>query len=422
MMTLGNLLLERFEVSKDPSFLEKAVTRYEEALSLVLSLEKMNLDDKSFDTESEISFRGIALLICRGRAQYNLAKTYFEQGEVYRSSARQQFGSLNGSVTFLWKASKYLKQLEGTTKDLRGKLMGLSDLRSMVQKVETYELESLGCCLHGLTLWRLSKIETCFEMLMKASESHWGKELRISSIKADSIICESMFRLFAEQYKASCLSVEIAQSIFFSSVRSGFKRTLEDAFFLKAMNDGYVRACTVIDLFNEMSSKPGSPKSFNDLKLEHDIMGKEELTNIQRNDNNRFKKLMSQKPEELTTSPKPFTKLLQRNDLFHDRHPYNDIQQKPTALIVVDGRLSQKRSTGTSTNRRVETDDGFDGFDIHSRDLEDSTIIASDEVAASQKLRYRKWGDELLIASGKSITAFPSCEPDKPLEMTKSAG
>ena len=411
-MTLGNLLLERFESSKDPTFLGKAAVYYEEALALVHSLEKMNLKERSFDIESEVSFRANALLICRGRAQYNIAKTCFEQGEVSRSSRREQF-----SLSFLWKASKTLKQMGETTKSLREKFVGLSDMRSMVQKVETYELESLGCCLHGLTLWRLSRIEKCFEMLTKASEYQLGKELRTLSLNINSIIFESIFRLLAEQYKASCLSVEIAQSFCFSSVRSGLKHTLEDAFYLKAMNDGYVRACTVIDLFNEVSSKPGSPKSFAELKIEHSIMDKDELIRSQRNDHNRFKKLMSQVPEELTSNLKPFTKLLQRNDLFNDGRPYNEIQQEPTARIVVDGRINKKRTTKTTAHQSIGNDDGFDGFDIHSRDLAEATISKNNEL---RNVQFRMWGDELLISLGKSITAFPSCEPEKPLEMIKA--
>ena len=157
-MTLGNLLLERFDKSKDATFLESAMLRYQEALVLVHSLEKMNLNEDSFDIRSEINFRANALLICRGRTQYNIAKTYFEQGEFSRSSRQQQF-----AYSFLWKASKTLHQLEETTKSLRCKLAELSDMKSMVQKVESYELESLGFSLHGLTLWRLSKIKKSFE-------------------------------------------------------------------------------------------------------------------------------------------------------------------------------------------------------------------------------------------------------------------
>lgn len=117
-----------------------------------------------------------------------------------------------------------------------------------------------------------------------------------------------------------------------------------------------------------------------------------------------------------------------RNDLF--RNASSSTNREPTSRIIIGGdyrhsTYQQKKTSHHLNNKNHhnndEIDRAFRNFGEENNEERDHLFEErEDSNAAVKAIKYRKWGDELLVDLGIDLKSYyPSCAPEKPPEMIK---
>jgi len=413
-MTLGNLLLEYHSLipkNQDYSLLQRAETRFEESIAIVQELGRMNKADGEVD--KEFNFRQRALLLCRGRANTNLGKTYFEQSEMrrVRGDQREHFSKLA-------KAVRHLRNAESDARSLRAQAITNIDLdpRAEMHKFDANLLLSLACRFQGYAFWRLSKEKTCIDALKKAAGLSDRDDTSIQvgpKVDGDTTLVEAKVGLMLEHYDGACSLVHITPPLFNLALRGNTNDKWDDDLF-GTLCDGYDQAAKISETLEKLK---GHSVGVKDMIEQKDVLPSSEINKLKDETMTRYRERKLNGSQ--ISLGNHSTLRLPRNDLFRNDGILS--RSEPTERIVIDGTTRKQHddlSKRNSKKMQPISDDAFDDFGLHTNDGNEATSFFDEELSPLP-VQYRKWGDELFKENGMDIDAFPSCEPERPPEMIR---
>jgi len=414
-MTLGNFYLEYHSLAQnnqDYQVLSKAQKYYEESISVVGQLRRMNKPTR--DNDREFKSRERALLLCRGRAYTNLGKTYFEQSEMILE--RKDGSNRKEYATRLTSAARYLKRAETDARSLKVQaVMNDADDGTYLQRFDASLLLSLTCRFQGYVFLRMSKERESIDALKRAC-GIFGGDSTIKPIQGEEEArVEAMVWLLLEQYDGACSLIQISTSLFDLSVRENesvdWNENILDT--LRVTFDKATKLSEI--LHNDLDYSSTIKENI----LQHGIRSVDEILKLKAE---TLKRLSDRTSRGSTLGIKNLSVTgLPRNDLFRN----DDILPRDLSVserIVIDYSQRKKNlSTGNVSRKGKESTESspFDAFDFESAVTEETSLVDDNFMLESSPAQYRRWGDEVLRDRGIGDGTYPSCEPERPPEMIR---
>ena len=414
-MLLGNFYLEYHSLAQnnqDYQVLIKAQKYYEESISVVGQLRRMNKPTR--DNDKEYKYRERALLLCQGRAYTNLGKTYFEQSEMILE--RKDGSNRKEHATRLTSAARYLKRAEIEAKSLKVQaVMNDVDDGTYLQRFDASLLLSLTCRFQGYVFLRMSKERESIDALKRAC-GIFGGDSTIKPIQGEEEArVEAMVWLLLEQYDGACSLIQISTSLFDLSVRENgsvdWNENLLDT--LRITFDKATKLSEI--LHNDLDYSSAIKENI----LQHGIRSVDEILKLK---TETLKRLSDRTSRGSTLGVKNLSVTgLPRNDLFRN----DEILPRDLSVserIVIDYSQRNKiLNTGKVSHKGKESTESspFDAFNFESAVTEETSLIDDNFMLESSSAQYRRWGDELLRDRGIGDGTYPSCEPERPPEMIR---
>jgi len=386
----------------------------------------------------------------------------------------------SGGGVCLIKAVRYLRNAEECARSLRAQaVVGVrvnkmpsttstkkssrrNDRGAEQHKIEADILESLAGRWEAHALWSLSKRKECIKVLRKAAGScgdgHYddvddGHDDGIDGNDEDNDdsvgdIEEAKISLLVEWYESAgalVLAATSAMGPIPTVAKGGGGTTKDEKDFEDVAIEGYDRAATISDRLvtlmanrcGEGGAARGGNTTFEDLMRNHDIATGESIRQMRDNFTKDIKRYSSDGVVGgVERSGAPPVALQHANSgrrsLF--QLPRNDVAtfkgstaNENTGFVVVDGgsgnvRARQRRVRASSAPSNGgdggPQDAAFDNFNVCTGKVgsDDDDDEGSEEIPLAA---YIPWGDEVVLAMGKNPSAYPACEPERPLEMIR---
>lgn len=418
LMTLGNLYLEYNCLLSDHGnfhYLKKAQHYFEEAIHVIDQLNRMNDDDDEDDIE--LKNRKRAILLCSGRAHTNLGKTFFDQSEMIRKAKIGATTFHRNCISKLSEAIEQFKMAEQQADILRTQAIvaDASDGRAALHLIESKMLLSLTCRFQGDAYLMISKEKESVFSLKKASGID-ENDLSILPKENKSDVLEAICWLLLERYDSCCSLIQTCSSLLDRAMRGDCDEKWNDEI-RTLLTEGFDYTAKLSDALHKLADATICLK---DVVVNHGVMVSTDILKLKVEVTERLKNRSYSDTCLVISSRK--LQLIQgipRNDLFRN---HREFEIRPTQRLTIDDNKSKTFIDVPASMRRrneKQSDDAFDNFGLDVGGRFNSTSEDVNIQESNSVKRYRKWGDELLLANGVDINAYPSCEPEKPDEMIR---
>lgn len=416
-MFLGNSLLSLHDLLSgrcDRSILLEATACFQGSITALKALREMVDSCFHGNTKEHIDFVKRTLILCRGRASTNLGRTLMERSKHWMHSDSNRIVD----------AVECLNDAVSCAMALRAQCVSLRTSNSEkylnfieIHKYEADELYSMAVKWLGLCFWQLGEKDQAIDSLLKSHGEGDMDSLPLSA--ALSVLHANMKCLLEKYYAASSLinlvTKEVDNSLLSKENCEHYKGLVSIAV------RGYSRAMEISDLlYSVAQSRADTPIQLNDLIHEHDIVSSQGLQEMR----DSFVQMWDDKSTKVSLRSlvhasdyrKDNSRDLPRSDLF----PSGFMPSNKSNVKVGKFVLNKSDETSKQTDDQVRVskdanhkrnDNSFDSFGLESTSEMQRPL---NPMNFQEKVTYRLWGDDVLIALGKDIRQFPACCPVRP--------